>query len=92
MKARIAPHGNGDSIKGEVKSDFNMFSPSVVSIVLSIASLKNWILTKDDRKAAFLQTGLALRDVYVIPPRECPKKDVYWMLLTAAYGVVNANT
>ena len=68
-----------------------MCSPTVVRIILAIASIKGWILTKADVKAAFLQTGQALRDVYVIPPRECPDKDIYWLLLAAAYGLVNAN-
>lgn len=91
LKARIAPHGNEDSIKEDLKSDCNMCSPSGVRVVLCIASIKGWRITKADVKAAFLQTGQALRDVYVIPPRECTSKDVYWLLLTAAYGLVNAN-
>ena len=91
MKARIAPHGNEDSIKAELKSDCNMCSPSGIRIILAFAALKGWIVTKADVKAAFLQTGLALRDVYVIPPRECTNKNVYWLLLAATYGLVNAN-
>lgn len=31
------------------------------------------------------------RDVYVVPPRESFHLDFYWLLLTAAYGLVNAN-
>lgn len=35
-------------------------------IVLSRASIKCWHVTEADVKAAFLKTGNALRDVYVI--------------------------
>lgn len=38
-----------------------------------------------------MQTGSALRDLFVVPPRECRRREFYWLLLTAAYGLVNAN-
>ncbi len=44
-----------------------------------------------DVKSAFLQTGATTREVYVIPPREWFDRSKYWLLLTAAYGLVNAN-
>ncbi len=50
-----------------------------------------WPLAKIDFVNAFLQTGDAKRDVYVIPPRECRRRSSYWLLLTSAYGLVNAN-
>lgn len=75
MKAKIKPHGNDDIIKAELRSDCNMCSPSGLIIVLSVASLKGWRITKADVKAEFLHTGAALRDVYVIPPRESSEKE-----------------
>ena len=50
-----------------------------------------WPIAKIDFTSAFLQTGDAKRDVYVIPPRECKNRSFYWLLLTSAYGLVNAN-
>ena len=47
-------------------------------------------LTKIDFTSAYLQTGDARRDVYVVPPRECSDRTKYWLLLTAAYGLCNA--
>lgn len=41
--------------------------------------------------AAFLRTGPAQYNVYFRPPRERKDKNQYWLLLTAAYGFVNAN-
>ncbi len=29
--------------------------------------------------------------MYVVPPRECRNRSSYWLLLTSAYGLVNAN-
>jgi len=47
---------------------------------------------KADVKAAFLKTGSAGRDIYVKPPRESGMKSTHlWILLTAVYGLVNAN-
>lgn len=69
-----------------------MCSPVDFCIVASIASLRRWCLTKADIKTAFLQTGLAERDVYVIPPVEtADRSKCLWLLLGAPYGLVNAN-
>lgn len=69
-----------------------MCSPSGVRILLSIAALRKWRLSTIDVKSAFLQTGRAERDVFVVPPRECADRKFYWLLLTATYGLVNANS
>lgn len=91
LKARIAPHGNEDSLKDELRSDRSMCAPTFVRILLSLSTMFKWRLTKIDVKSAFLQTGSAERDVYVRPPHESAIKSHYWLLLTAAYGLVNAN-
>lgn len=47
---------------------------------------------KVDAKTAFLQNCSAQRAVYVIPPYESDdKRQFVWLLMTAAYGFVNAN-
>jgi len=91
MKARIAPHGNKDRERQDLKTDSATCPPTGIRILLSIASLMKWPLAKIDFTSAFLQTGNAERDVYVVPPRECGDRSNYWLLLTAAYGLVNAN-
>lgn len=68
-----------------------MCLPSAMRIMFSIASLKKWIVIKGEFKASFLQTGQALSDVFFIPTREYYDKDVYWLLLTVVYSLVNAN-
>ena len=91
MKARIAPHGIKDKGKYLLKTDSSQCPPTGVRILLSVSTIKKWPLAKIDFTSAFLQTGNATRDVYVVPPRECCRKSSYWLLLTSAYGLVNAN-
>ena len=90
-KDRIAPHGNKDKYKESLKTDAQTCPPIGLRILLSICVIFNWSLVKINIKSAFLQSGSAERDVYVVPPRECVKKGFFWLLLTAAYGLVNAN-
>lgn len=93
MKARIAPHKNEDSQRLELRSECFMCSPVGVRALLSTAALRKWRRTKLDVKTAFLQTARASRDVYVVPPRESRDRGKFlWLLLTAAYGLVNENT
>ena len=92
MKARIAPHGNKDKDKDRLKTDSSQCTPTGIRILLSISALMQWHLAKIDFTSAFLQTGEAKRDDYVVPLRECRRKSFYWLLLTSAYGLVNANS
>ena len=91
IKARIAPHGNEDSMKSEMKSDCCICSPTGVRIVLTFAALFGWKVRRDDALTAFLQTGEAQRAVYVVPPKECRDRRFLWLLLAAVYGLVNSN-
>lgn len=91
LKSRIAPHDNEDRIMSELKSDCDKCSSSGVRFALCFATLEVWRLTKTDVKAAFIQTGQALRDLFVINPCQCTTTDMYWILLTATNGLDNAN-
>ena len=91
LKARIAPHGNEDSMKDQLKTDCCMCSPIGIRIILTIATIMKWAIARADAKAAFMKTGRAERDVYVKPPRESLDKMYYWLLLVSAYGLVNSN-
>lgn len=91
LKARIAPHGNEDSDKSNLRSDCNMCPPIGIRIVSSTATIRKWRVVRADAETAFLQTGPAARDVYVIPPRESTHRNTLWLLLAAAYGLINSN-
>ena len=91
MKARIAPHGNKDKDRDLLKTDSAQCPPTGIRILVSVATIMKWPFAKIDFVSAFLQTGDAKRDVHVISPRECRRRSNYWLLLTSAYGLVNAN-
>lgn len=91
IKASIAPHGNKYRERDNLKTDSATCAPVLMRIVLPIATIKNWHLSKIDFKSAFLQSGPACRDVYVVPPLESKSRFVYYLLNTAAYGLVNAS-
>jgi len=91
IKARIAPHGNKDDMKDDLKTDSATCSPVGVRVLKSICVTMGWRVAKIDFKSAFLQSGAVERDVYVVPPRESKDRFHYWLLLTAAYGLVNAS-
>ena len=90
-KARIAPHGNKDSEKDGLRTDSSSCPSFGIRLLLFVCTILGWFLTKVDVKSAFLQSGRANRDVYVIPPRECRNRSFLWLLLVAAYGLANAN-
>ena len=91
VRARTAPHGKKGDEKYFLKTDSQTCPPVVIRIPLSIGSILKLCLAKIDVKSAFLQKGTAMRDVYVVPPRECSSRSVYWLLLTAEYLLVNSN-
>ena len=90
-KARIAPHGNEDRDKAQLKTDSACCPPLGIRMLFSLCSLFRWYITKIDVKGAFLQSGEASRKVYVVPPQECENKKFVWLLTVATYGLVNAN-
>lgn len=92
MKARIAPRGNEDYYKSEMKSDCSMCSPVVMRIWPSAASLNPGRVHKLDVPTDFLQTGAAQWYVYVIlPVYRRDRQTTMWLLLVYSYGVINAN-
>lgn len=64
-------------------------SPTGFLIVLT-AALNRSALTKSDIKSDLLHTGRANSEVYVRPKRESDDKRHYWLLVSAAYVLMNA--
>lgn len=91
LKARIAPYGNVDSEKQNLKTDCCICPPTGIRMLLSISNIFKWSIIKIDVTSAFLQTGEAQKDVLVILPKGSNGKSHYWLLLSATYGLVNAN-
>lgn len=92
LKARIAPHGNEDSDTENLHTECCMCPPIGIRIISTVATVRKWRIIRADAKTSFLQTGPAGREVYVIPPAESNQRhNVFWLLLVAAYGLVNSN-
>lgn len=91
LKTRIALHGNEDSEREQLRADCCMCYPIGIRLVITMSTFKKWHIIRTDVKTAFLQTGPANRSVYVIALKESRQKNVLWLLLTAAFGLVNSN-
>lgn len=92
LKAWIAQHGDEESHLSQLCSNCFMCSLVEACILLSTAAPQSGRIAQPDVKAAFLHTGRATKDVYVILPRDifgCRK--ALKMLLTATYCLVNAS-
>lgn len=88
----MTPHVNDVSSKKSMKSDCTMCSSTGTRFILSVAALNRWNIARTDVKAAFLQTGLAQRDVDVRPTCRSKDKRHYWLLLSVVYELVNASS
>lgn len=84
-------------MKRKIQKGFGLKQIHLPVILLEIVHYFHWqpyfipVWLKNDFKSAILQTGGALRDIYVVPPKESEDKKHYWFLLDASYGLVNAN-
>lgn len=54
LKSRMAPHDNEDSLSDELRSNCSMCSPVRVRLILSVASLAVWRISKIDVSSEFL--------------------------------------
>lgn len=90
-EARIAPDCNMDPERFHLKTDFVSCHPLGIRIFLSVCTLYSWLLSNIGIKSAFLQSGAATRDFYVIPSRECSKRLFCWLLEFSSCRLVNAN-
>lgn len=87
------PYGNEDELWGDLSSDCAMCGPVEMRALMSTAALFGWAIQKIDVKPLFLQTRQVQRDVHVIPPGESGDRGKdFWLLRTAAYGLVNSTT
>ena len=76
-KARIARHGNKDKETNSLRTDSVSCPPLGMRVPLSLCTLLKFYVSKIDIKAAFLQSGKAMRDMFVIPPREFLERSFY---------------
>lgn len=91
LKARLVVHGNRDEEKDEVSKDAIAADMMMTRLVLALGTIMKFSFGVTDIKGAFMQSGPANRDIYIIPPAGYKKKrQIYWKLLALAYGVCDA--
>lgn len=91
-EARISFHGNEENQRYETRSDCSICISLGICALQPTAALCNWRLPEIDVKSAFPQTGHASKDSYLVPTRERNVRyKVLWLLLIAAYSLVDAN-
>jgi hypothetical protein len=90
LKARIVPDGRGDSEKDYLRKDSPTVAVDTFRFLISIAAERGWTLASLDIKAAYLQAEDYNRLVLVKPPRQERDDSNLWLLMTAAYGLVDS--
>ena len=77
-KARLVARGFED--EDQVPSDSPTAAKSTLRTVLAIAANESWIIETIDIKAAFLQSRMINRNVYILPPPEARQDGIIWKL------------
>lgn len=70
IKSGITPHGNWNCRRRELRSGSILCSPVGIQVLLLTGDLRKWRWIMLDVKAAFIETGSASRDFYVVSPRQ----------------------
>lgn len=89
QKPRIVPHDNGNSGKGNLRSNCNMCASLGILLICSATAVHKWRIVRTNVKSSFLQTSPGNRDMYVKPRSESMKRNALWILLAAPYGLIN---
>lgn len=91
LKARLVVHGNRDDYKDEVRKGSIAADMMIAILVLALGMIIKFPFGVADIKGAFMHSGLANRDIYIIPlAAYMTSNRVYWKLLALAYFVCDA--
>lgn len=90
LKACNVLHGNRDQDSFTVRRDSSSADLSVVRLVIYIGPILGFSFGTADVKGAYLQSGPALRDIYVRAPKEFKCRGKIWKLPRLPYGIVEA--
>lgn len=88
MKARNVLHGHRDKGRFSVRRDSASADLAVVRLLISLGVLLSFSFGTADVKGAYMQSGPALREIFVQPPREFKQKGKIWKLSRLPYGIV----
>ena len=85
IKARLVVHGNQE--KFPARTDSPMVKKSSMRMQLALAAQNKWKVRTADVTAAFLQSNMLSRDVFVKPVKEADAQGKLWRLLKPMYGL-----
>ena len=90
-KARLVIRGFEEKEKDDLQKDAPTAAKTSLRIAFGIAVDNEWDIVSIDIKAAFLQSRLIEREVFVQPPKDVEmEKGKLWRLRKPAYGLVDA--
>ena len=89
-KARLVARGFLDEILDETKTVSPTCRKESLRILFTVIASMNWQLKSLDIASAFLQGKPIDREVYLVPPKEHKKKNVFWKLKKCVYGLSDA--
>ena len=75
----------------DVQTDSPTVRKGNISVTLTVAARKKWVIKSRDITSAFVQSVPIDRDVFVKPPVERRIPSVIWKLKKTVYGLVNAS-
>ena len=75
----------------EIRTDSPTVQKNNINSLLVVAATEGWNITTSDVTAAFLQSEMIQRDVYIKPPPERRVPGVIWKLKRTAYGLKDAS-
>ena len=73
-----------------LRTDAAVTSHEGFRLIYSLAAARKFVLGKVDIRGAYSQSGDAIREVFIRPPREMGLSNYVWLLLTTMYGLVSA--
>ena len=88
IKARFVIKGFQEDLKF---SDSPTESRDTLKVFFSITANQKWMLEGSDVRAAFLQSDIIDRNVFIEPPPQRKKEGIIWKLRKPAYGLKDAS-
>ena len=89
FKARLCMRGDLEQGKEQVRADSPTASKETLKLALIIAANEGFKVKSIDIKSAFLQGKALDRKIFVKPPTEANREGKLWLLLQAAYGILD---
>lgn len=90
INARLCVRGNKDNERESLRTDAAVACHMAFRLVHCLARLFGMIFAKGYIRGAYTQSGPAVWDVYVRPPRGLQLCTVLWLLTATMYGIVSA--